>query len=397
MSEHEQEHGAASAVSDAATKTCVLASLCKVSAAQRPAPEPTLAPKYPSVSSIPRTSAERLAQAAEDVVDDPDHPKPNTYLYLAYGSNMCAQTFLGMRGIRPLSQVNVSVPTLELKFDLPGIPYREPCFANVGYRKMPDKPKLPPKIPFDPPQPPHSESKWDEGLLGVVYEVTEEDYKTIIRTEGGGTGYKQIMVPCLPLPPKISIPEKPFPEIPKPFLAKTLFAPQIPDSDLPDDPHKKKWWYRFLIHPVREPGYAQPSLRYLNLIRDGAKEHDLPEGYQRWLNAMPTYTITNWRQRIGAVVYLIISLVFFAIMALSGPLADKEGKLPRWLALATTVFFNISWMEYDGILKPVFGDGERTEKTEQHWGHKKKPSWSQVRQRIPHLDEEKVGLLKEFE
>jgi len=256
MSEHEQQHGVASAVSDAGTKTCALASLCKLSVAQRPAPEPTLVPKYPAVSSIPRTSAERLALAAEDVVDDPDHSKPNTYLYLAYGSNLCAQTFLGMRGIRPLSQVNVSVPTLELKFDLPGIPYREPCFANVGYRKLPDKPKLPPKIPFDPPRPPHSESQWDEGLLGVVYEVTEEDYKTIIRTEGGGTGYKQIMVPCLPLPPKMSIPEKPFPEIPKPFLAKTLFAPQIPDSDLPDDPRKKKWWYRFLIHPVREPGYA---------------------------------------------------------------------------------------------------------------------------------------------
>jgi len=112
---------------------------------------------------------------------------------------------------------------------------------------------------------------------------------------------------------------------------------------------------------------------------------------------MPTYTITNWRQHIGAAVYLVISFVFFAIMALSGPLADKDGKLPRWLALATTVFFNLSWMMYDGILKPVLGDGERTEETEQRWGHKKKSSWSQVRQRIPHLDEEKVGLLKEFD
>ncbi|KAF4975723.1 hypothetical protein FZEAL_7526 [Fusarium zealandicum] len=377
--------------------SCPLTILRKLSALlQRPAPS-----KYPSIASIPRTSAARLAQAAEDFVDDRDHPKPNTYLYLAYGSNLAAETFLGVRGIRPLSQVNVSVPTLELKFSLPGIPYSEPCFANVDYRKLPEKPKLPPKVPgldpppFDPPLPPHTEAMWDEGLVGVAYEVTEEDYRTIIRTEGGGVGYKEIVVPCIPIPPKVSVPEKPFPDIPKPFLSRTLFAPQIPEPDLPDDPRKKKWWYRFLIGPHRDPDYSQASARYLNLLKDGAKEHDLPDGYQRWLKSLQPYTITNWRQTIGAFLFTIFSnAIFLTLMAVSKIVADKNGKIPRWLAILMMVWFNVNWMIYDGVFKPVFGDGERTEEEK---GHRRNRRRSIAPNRPPHVDEEKVELLGEFE
>ncbi|KAF4466925.1 hypothetical protein FALBO_6225 [Fusarium albosuccineum] len=383
----------------ASAESCPLVILRKLGVL-RQQPEPK---KYPAVSSIPLTSPARLAQAAEDYVEDRDHPTPNTYLYLAYGSNLAAETFLGVRGIRPLSQVNVSVPTLELKFNLPGIPYREPCFANVDYRKLPDKPKLPPKLPpkippFDPPQPPRSQATWDEGLMGVVYEVTEEDYGTIIRTEGGGVGYKEIVAPCLPIPPKISIPEKPFPEIPKPFLARTLFAPQIPEPELPDDPRKKKWWYRFLIGPHRDPDYSQASARYLNLIRDGAKEHELPDGYQRWLQSLQEYTITSWRQRVGAALFLLMSgFIFLLIMIVSKMFANKDGKVPHWLGLIITVMFNLTWMGYDGFFKPVFGDGERTEETDEHKGHRRKSSLSALLKRYPQVDEEKVVLLTEFE
>ncbi|KAF4951005.1 hypothetical protein FSARC_13043 [Fusarium sarcochroum] len=362
-------------------------------------PEPK---KYPSIASIPRTSPERLAQAAEDHVPDRDHPAPNTYLYLAYGSNLAAETFLGVRGIRPISQVNVSVPTLELKFNLPGIPYREPCFANVDYRNLPEKPKLPPNVPippFDPPKPPHSEQlKWHEGLMGVVYEVTEEDYSTIIRTEGGGAGYKEIVVPCLPLAPKVSIPEKPFPDIPKPFLSRTLFAPQIPDSDLPDDPRKDKWWYRFVIGPQRKPDYAQASARYLNIIKDGAKEHELPDGYQRWLHSLQPYTITTWRQKLGAFLLLFSSGFFFlTVMALSKVFADKSGRVPRWLAVTMTVIFSVTWIVYDNFYKPIFGDGERTEEKDESKTYRRKRSWSQMLDHYPSADEEKAALLSEID
>ncbi|KAM0207252.1 hypothetical protein ACHAQD_001144 [Fusarium lateritium] len=388
---------ASSASGEAVSENVLGAVLRKLTAlTQRPEPK-----KYPSIASIPRTSAERLAQAAEDHVVDRDHPAPKTYLYLAYGSNLCAETFLGVRGIRPLSQVNVSVPTLELTFNLPGIPYREPCFANVDYRKLPEKPKLPPKVPlppFEPPQPPHSDQiQWDEGLIGVVYEVTEEDYSTIIRTEGGGAGYKEIVVPCIPLPPKVSIPEKPYPDIPRPFMSRTLFAPQIPDKDLPDDPRKHKWWYRFLIGPQREPGYAQASVRYMKLLKDGAKEHELPDGYQRWLHSMQPYTLTTMRQRIGAYLFIFFGgLLFSMIILLSKIFADKSGKIPQWLAVAMTATFSVAWMVYDNFFKPIFGNGERTEEEGESKTRTRKRSLSQILNHFPSADEEKAALLNGF-
>ncbi|KAH8736397.1 hypothetical protein BGZ61DRAFT_441933 [Ilyonectria robusta] len=385
-------------------ENCSLAILRKLSAL-RPRPSPN---SYPSIASIPQTSTARLAQAAEDPAHDRDHPTPDTYLYLAYGSNLAAETFLGMRGIRPLSQTNVSVPTLELKFNLPGIPYREPCFANVDFRKIPDHPKLPdpsnpPRIPpIDPPAiqpPPHTLTSWNEGLIGVVYEVTAEDYGTIIRTEGGGAGYKEIVVPCIPIPPKISVPEKPpIPELPKPFLARTLFAPQIPEPNQPEDPRKKKWWYRFLVGPHREPNYAQASARYLKLITDGAEEHELPDGYQRWLKSLQPYTTTTWKQQLGALLFTLTSgLMFLLMVGISKLVADKDGKLPHWMVIAMTVMINLTWMEYDAIFKPIFGDGERTQDDED----KKKRNcerWAKMfRHQSQPVDEEKVALLEEFE
>ncbi|KFA76004.1 hypothetical protein S40288_00337 [Stachybotrys chartarum IBT 40288] len=322
-------------------------------------------PTRASASSIPQTSPERLAKAVAYREKQDDKPTSNTQLYLAYGSNLSAETFLGRRGIRPLSAINVSVPTLDLSFDLPGLPYWEPCFANVTYRKLPDKPKLPdpthpPEVPpFDPPQ---SGRGWHGGLIGVVYEVTQEDYDTIIRTEGGGASYQEIVVPCVPIPPRFSTPEKPpIPELPRPFLAKTLFAPYIPDEGLPDDPRKDKWWYRFVVRPHRPaPDYAQPSPRYMKLLTDGAKEHDLPEEYQRYMSSLQPYVPTTLRQKIGKFLFmaiLVLPFLFFAIVPL---IVGKDAKMPTWLAMVMAVIFNFVWTVYDNVFKPIFGDGERT-------------------------------------
>lgn len=261
---------------------------------------------HPSATSIPQTSPERLAQASPDY----DGPKTtSSVLYLAYGSNLSAHTFLGVRGIRPISSINISAPAFDLTFDLPGLPYREPCFANIAPRKLPDIPiPIPGKPPVKPPidLPPHSERysdektqhidsgtkndnniafpalpirgpTWSKGLYGVVYEVTPSDYSKIIATEGGGASYADISILCIALPPAIHLPEQPtIPDL-KPFFAHTLYAPRSPVKPPPMD----KWWQKYLL-PVRraEADYAQPSLRYLRLIREGAAENFLPLEYQ---------------------------------------------------------------------------------------------------------------------
>ena len=97
-------------------------------------------------------------------------------IVLGYGSNLSAETFRGKRGIRPLSQVNVVVPEIALAFNLPGVPYSEPCFANTVYRTVEDETSSKHTDEYH-------KDRWHKGLVGVVYEVTKEDFAHIIATE----------------------------------------------------------------------------------------------------------------------------------------------------------------------------------------------------------------------
>ncbi len=283
----------------------------------------------------------------------------NTVLYLGYGSNLSKEKFRGDRGIKPLSQVNVQVPTLRLTFDLPGIPYGEPCFANSGTRD-PDKDRpykseneKSPLLTRKPGKDRYHKDRWHKGLIGVVYEVTPEDYAHIIATEGGGAAYKDITVDCHPLPvdnPDASVPQ--MPTLP-PFKAHTLFAPAVPPGEAPP-----KDGTRFQRPDM---SYAQPSARYLKLITDGASESGLPYEYQDYLLNIRSYTITTSKQRIGAFIFTAIwTPIIFGIFALSKLLADKKGRVPSWLRNLLAAVFKAVWIAYDAVFKPIFGDGERT-------------------------------------
>lgn len=442
------------AASSPPKSSCVFASVQHVwTSLSRPPPPQN----YPPISSIPRTTAARLDRATPSkplLVEEQsflssssphaapflaDSPPSNTVLYLAYGSNLSAETFLGRRGIRPISSVNVSAPSLRLTFDLPGFAYKEPCFANTAPREIPKPPKLPPGLPNPPPEIPrpepppgfsfpplektsggdngsvkvkaHGDPKWDKGLIGVVYEVTPEDYATIVKTEGGGASYQDILVPCIPIPTRPpGVPEQPpMPELPRPFLAHTLYAPRIPkkpddgdddgdgnDGDGDDDDKTpldrlKDRWKEMLLQPIRpDPDYAQPSARYLKLITDGAAEHDLPVEYQRWLATLRPYTITSRRQAVGQFLFLaFVAPALLLYLALSKLLADDDGRVPVWFALATETFFHLVWTVYDRGFKPLFGDGERTVEEDDDEGAMRGLRW----RRKDGCDEEKAGLM----
>ena len=321
----------------------------------------------------------------------------STIQYLAYGSNLSAETFIRKRGIRPLSKINVYVPLLEFNLDLPGLPYMEPCFANVNFRKPgqksmdQDQAQLAPIDPWR-----YSDEKWDGGLMGVVYEVTHEDYRQIIRTEGGGSGYKEIVVPCMPLDPGSSSRHK-NPDIaaPRPFFARTLYAPpklplEFPDSKSSSTP----WWKKFITGPYRpNPGYSQASARYLKLIKDGAREHDLPAVYQNYLTSLQPYAVTTLRQQIGRALFVIMfGPVVLTLMNIAQRLADDNGKYPRWIANVITGCLNLVWFTYDHVAKPLFGDGERTESGSEAISAVRRPSILAD----PHIiDEEKIALMGE--
>ncbi|CAK7237110.1 hypothetical protein SCUCBS95973_009836 [Sporothrix curviconia] len=402
---------------------------------------------------IPRTSPDRIAHATPDVC--PEEPvlasayssghtpsvsektplfasspplpsqesKEPTVLYLAYGSNMAAATFEGTRKIKPLSAVTVSAPTLRLTFDLPGLPYREPCFANTAFRKPPKSP-VPIPAPPGPPgpiKPPKAETAkaetaeagrakrtsagdpvWDGPLYGVVYEVTRDDYARIIATEGGGASYQDVLVPCFVVAPRMGVPEKPALPVPvRPFLAHTLCAPMLPSEPPSDEPHGNahgnddddddddSWfarhWKAFLkwtaMRGRPNPDYAQPSARYLGLLTAGAAEHELPQAYQDWLASLQPYTITSRRQTIGSLLLILAFLPFILVLVAVNWLPKKKGSTGRMspaMMVAMGAFFKSIWWLYDHVFKPVFGDGERTQE-EEGGGDSNPPNRGEVR------------------
>lgn len=310
------------------------------------------------------------------------HPAAKSVFYLAYGSNLSKETFLGKRGIRPISQLNVVVPSLRLTFDLPGIPYSEPCFANAGLRQQHDddddddnhhdghdiatlasttsSPPLTEKSPllFSSPAaqapPKYHKDRWLKGLVGVVYELTPADLAHVIATEGGGAEYQDIIVPCHPLlATDATVPWHPSTA---PIAAHTLFAPTAPPNVPPGQPGDGGGRY---TRP--RPSYAQPSARYLKLISDGAAEHALPHEYRLFLSAIRPYRATTQAARLGQFIFTSLWLpVITVFFSLGRMFADKSGRSPPWLMRLTAAMFVAVWASYDGFFEKTFGDGERT-------------------------------------
>lgn len=292
----------------------------------------------------PRTSSRRqqasltespfdVPQLLQDVTNNTVEVE-DTVLYLGYASNLSAETFRGKRGIRPLSQVNVVVPEIALTFNLPGVPYSEPCFANTRYRDTSNQAKRPIHHTD------YHKDRWHKGLVGVVYEVTKKDFAHIIATEGGGSGYKDVLVDCYELDgnPREKVPAEPNGST---FKAHTLFAP---------------------VEERPDPSYAQPSPRYKKLMTDGAAEHSLPYEYQDFLHQLRPYRITNTKQRLGQFVFTSVwaPLFLFIFGGLAAIFLRPDGTYPVWFQRFARSLFRACWSSYDGFFRPLFGDGERT-------------------------------------
>lgn len=333
---------------------------------------------------IPTTSQDRLDASLDETPLDTTAITPSdisaakekgkTVLYLAYGSNLCNETFRGVRGIKPLSQVNVLVPSLRLTFDLAGVPYAEPCFANSA-RRIPDAPAPNPNVPH------YHKDRWQKGLVGVVYEVTLSDYAHIIATEGGGASYHDILVDCHVLPFADTVPSHP---TTAPFKAHTLFAPTV----RPDEARAAERTSR------PDPSYAQPSARYLKLITDGAAECKLPAEYREYLHNIRPYTMTTKKQIAGKALFTAIWLPFIMmIFAMSRRLQDDKGRAPKWFQSLTAMIFAGMWLSYDGVFKKVFGDGERTIGDEMDGLMVERPYTDE--EPVSEKDAEEAGLLRD--
>lgn len=258
------------------------------------------------------------------------HSSPKTINYLAYGSNLTSRTLTGSRHIHPLEVTPVRVPSLTLTFTLAGLPYLEPCFANV-------RPRLPPLPPL---------AKQDKELVGVVYKLREEDYSRLFASEGAGTGYQEFTVTCYPLTPSTTAESN---EI----IATTLLCREDASPGTTN---------------LTRPG-CQPSNRYLQLLREGARERGLPTSYVRYLDGLRGYKVTSRRQFVGGIVVMVVwGPALFLMLGLNRAFArGDDGRAPGWVLAFARGIMRTMWGCYDGVLVKVFGDGECTEGEEPNW------------------------------
>lgn len=228
--------------------------------------------------------------------------------YFAYGSNMSTEKFIGSRGIKPQAKIAVAVPHWCFELPVPGLAYSEPAFSAIKVRDDPTEPDV----------------------HGVVYLISQQQLVQVIASEGGGTAYGVVNVSALPLFEK----------------DRRRFGNCINAVSL--------------IAEMKRTPKGLPSLRYMTLLLDGAREAGLPDEYRMYLAKQPTYVAPDkGRTLLGSIIF---SRLFGPVMALLELLTEttigENGRAPQWvISVVRAVVFGL-WAVHDLVFAPLFGRGD---------------------------------------
>jgi cation transport regulator ChaC len=144
--------------------------------------------------------------------------------YFAYGSNMHDSAFRVRRRIQPLEWRAGRVKSYRLRFNIDGWARDRAAPANI----CPDP---------------------DAEVWGVMYRITRRDLLRLDSTEGvPGRDYRPAVV-----------------------MAEDLDGNEVPVV---------------AYSAVGNPSDGKPSLRYITLLREGARAHGLPESWVRYLDSV---------------------------------------------------------------------------------------------------------------
>ena len=151
--------------------------------------------------------------------------RPNDQIwYFAYGANMHDSAFRVRRGIQPLEYRAGHVKGYQLRFNLEGRPRGKAAPANLCLDR-------------------------DARVWGVLYRITRRDLMRLDSTEGvPGGRYRHVVV------------------------------------EAEDDDGRQLQAVTYMADGKEVDG--KPSLRYITLLRDGARAHRLPEYYIRFLESV---------------------------------------------------------------------------------------------------------------
>lgn len=227
--------------------------------------------------------------------------------YFSFGANMDKHTLTNRRGVVPKESRACKVPGYGIVFDLPGIMYVEPAFASISPLESDD----------------------GRGVVhGVAHLIKRDDYEVKIRgTEGGngheGHGYASIDVMCEDYNGQT-------------FTAKALST-----------------------YENRSRKGHLPSLRYLQILRRGAREHKLDEQWIQYLDSLQHYE-HSLLTRVAAAFVILLCMVlvmpFFIVNILSVRFLNMK-TTPRILVEYMTFVMGAVWLIHDHLFHPVFGSG----------------------------------------
>lgn len=193
------------------------------------------------------TTAEAASPAASSA-PEPIRAPPGSRVYFAYGSNVNTKTMKGTRGITPSAAYPAVLPGYELVFNVPGLPFIEPAFASVRRVVTGKTDDAPSRF-----------ARFATETHGVAYVVTDEQWRTILRTE---TSYVREDV----------------------TLERFLPASTRVDGDAPPATPQKIFATTLVFADADVGGVALlPSARYLGLLREGADEWGLDPSWRDYL------------------------------------------------------------------------------------------------------------------
>ena len=310
------------------------------------------------------TTAEAASPAASSA-PEPIRAPPGSRVYFAYGSNVNTKTMKGTRGITPSAAYPAVLPGYELVFNVPGLPFIEPAFASVRRVVTGKTDDAPSRF-----------ARFATETHGVAYVVTDEQWRTILRTE---TSYVREDVTL----------ERFFPA-----TAEGEIRAGPSGKTHPEGAPQKIFATTLVFADADVGGVALlPSARYLGLIREGADEWKLDKNWREYLRVAvqaydPEISVTR---TMGAAVAAASFAPIAFVAAPKSAAAAARGAFEKLLetssdenaarsaangddsvaeqvaeaafAAGFRAFAETTWGVHNAFWAPAFGSGANNEKT----------------------------------
>lgn len=223
--------------------------------------------------------------------------------------------------------------------EIPGTPYSEPSFSSIALREAEGL-----------------EREAVPDVEGAAYLITDEQYRQVIASEGGGIAYRD--TPVLGVP----IHDGDLGRVGNELSLRTFTSALI---RRPTPSPSQRYMVSSTLGKLElnNPKYftsIDPLTNHKDLLKDGARELHLPQKYQAYLANITVYKPSSCRRtKLGASIFIFIwRPILVKMESLTKANFQKDGNVPLYIAALVRTVFQIMWISHDYIFAPVFGRGD---------------------------------------